>query len=541
MRIDELLLRAKERVSRNPEHQAVADYFELLRLDEDKARAQLLNKEVRELTAKMASGARNIDEAERFLWLHKRSLLFAAPVEFDAYLQYVEFDREPRLRFYLPRREVLLPVVNALQDIEDNKLDFVSVSQPPGTGKTTLGIFFLTWVMGKYPNMPNLASAHSSKLTRSFYDGVCSIITDPEYLWADVFPNVHLVGTNAKDETIDLDKPKRFKSLTCRSIDGSLTGATRCEKILYADDLVSGIEEALSYDRLESLWSKYVNDLKTRKKMGCKEVHIATGWSVHDVIGRLQQQYGDDPRYRFIELSALNDNQESNFSYKYGVGFSTKYFLDMKDSLDEVSWMCLFQNQRIEREGQVFSEDSLRRYYELPSDPPDVVIGVCDTAEGGGNDTVLLVGYMYGKDVYIEDCVVSNALPEVTDGLCADVLLRNKVKQCRFESNSAGGRTADKVNELLQAKGGATHITKKRTISNKQTRIIVNSDYVKNHFLFKDKSKCSGQYAAMIRKLCVYSALAKNKQDDVPDAMAQMVDYIHSMDGGKVEIFRRPW
>ena len=74
---------------------------------------------------------------------------------------------------------------------------------PPGTGKSTLGIFFLTWIMGKYPMQPNIASAHSSMLTRSFYDGVLSIITDPEYLWADVFPNVKLFKLTQK-RTIDL-------------------------------------------------------------------------------------------------------------------------------------------------------------------------------------------------------------------------------------------------------------------------------------------------------------------------------------------------
>ena len=104
-------------------------------------------------------------------------------------------------------------------------------------------------------------------LTNSFYDGVLSTITDPEYLWADVFPGIRIVGTNSKEGTVDLEKRKRFKTLTCRSIDGSLTGATRCEKYLYADDLVSGIEEAMSKDRLDKLWEKYTNDLKSSLKM----------------------------------------------------------------------------------------------------------------------------------------------------------------------------------------------------------------------------------------------------------------------------------
>lgn len=43
-----------------------------------------------------------------------------------------------------------------------------------------------------------------------------------------------------------------------------------------------GIEEAMSKDRLDKLWSSYTNDLKFLVKEGAKEIHIATRWSVHD-------------------------------------------------------------------------------------------------------------------------------------------------------------------------------------------------------------------------------------------------------------------
>jgi predicted phage terminase large subunit-like protein len=542
-----IINKLREKVLNNSQdYQVVDDLFEMIRIyeNENPKEAHLINREVRSVTAAQVKSIRhNVSLSEKFYLLHKRSLLFDAPIDFDAYLQYVEFDRDPSKKFYLPRRKIIRPIINSLQQIEDNKLDLLAISQPPGTGKSTIGIFFLSWEMGKYPDKPNLASAHSDKLTRSFYDGVLSIITDSEYLWHDVFPGLLLVGTNSKDETIDLAKAKRFKTLTCRSIDGSLTGATRCENILYADDLVSGIEEALSKERLDNLWGKYTNDLKSRKKLGCKEIHIATRWSIHDPIGRLERQYSDDSRAKFLALPALNENNESNFDYDYGVGFDTKYFLDMKESLDDVSWRCLFQNEPIEREGILYNEDDLRRYYDLPVDKPDTIIGVCDTAEGGGDDTFLPVAYVYGEDYYIEDCVCDNGLPEVTDALCAEILLKHNVKQCQFESNSAGGRTADKVQEKIKEKGGITRITKKRTTANKETKIIVNSTFVKEHFLFKDKSRyaSNSSYAKMVKNLCSYTVMGKNKHDDVPDGLAQFAEYIQSLKGGKVEIFKRPF
>ena len=264
-------------------------------------------------------------ELRSLFMLHKKVLLAAAPFDFESYLLYVEWEREPDKKFYVPRREVMHPVVQAMQDLIDDRLDLLTISMPPGTGKSTLGIFFLSWVMGRFPDSQSLASAHSGMLTRSFYDGVYQIITDSEYLWADVFPGVKMAATNSKEETIDLHKKHRFSTLTCRAINASLTGATRCDKILYADDLCSGIEEAMSKERLDKLWSAYTNDLKSRKKEGAKEIHIATRWSVHDVIGRLENQYGGDSRAKFIVLPALDADGESNFNYTYGVGFSRHY------------------------------------------------------------------------------------------------------------------------------------------------------------------------------------------------------------------------
>ena len=485
------------------------------------------------------------DETQvRFLFrIHKKVLLAAAHDDFESYLLYVEWEREPAKKFYVPRRNVLKNIVQAMQDMADDKIDLLTISMPPGTGKSTLGIFFLSWVMGRAPDSQSLASAHSGTLTRSFYDGVMQIITDSEYLWADVFPGTNVAATNSKEETIDLHKKHRFSTLTCRAINASLTGATRCDNILYADDLCSGIEEAMSKERLDKLWLSYTNDLKSRKKKGAKEIHIATRWSVHDVIGRLERQYGADPRARFIVLPALDDKGESNFNYDFGVGFDQAYFEDMRMNLDDASFKALYMNQPIEREGLLYDADELRRYFELPPGEPDAIIGVCDTKDKGSDYASLPVVYVYGEDHYVEDCVCDNNLPNIVDARLVDILLRHKVQSCRFESNSAGGRVAEKVQEQIKEKGGITHITTKFTTANKETKIIVNSAWIKEHCLFKDSSvyKRNSDYGRFMDMLCSYTVAGKNKHDDVPDSMAMYAEYAQSLAGTKVEIFKRPF
>ena len=481
---------------------------------------------------KIINGQLTIDDVERYHELLSRALYFASTYDFDAYCQALEWNRPLQERFYLPRRDKIKPIITGLQELFDDKIDILSISAPPGVGKSTIGIYYVSFLMGLKPNGSIIMSGYSTKLTAGFHIGVNQILTDPDYRWNDIFQGVNIVRVNSNDQIIDLLKPNRNPTLTCRSIDGSLTGIARCTELLYCDDLVSGIEEAVSLPRLDSKFSKYVTDLRSRKKDRCKELHIATRWSVHDVIGRLERQYADSERAKFIVMKALNENDESNFDFDYGVRFSTKYFLDMRSIMDDVSWRALFMNEPIEREGLLYPEYELKRYYELPKDeqggnlPPDAIIAVCDTKETGSDFYFSPIAYVYGDNYYIEDCYCSDGVVGNDAGVAA-LYIRHQVQQAQFESNSAGGRTADEVQRLIREQGGFTHITKKYTTTNKETKIIVNSEWVKEHCFFKDKSviKPRSHYATMIKQLTSYSQKGKNKHDDVPDGMAMLAVY----------------
>ena len=477
--------------------------------------------------------------------IHKKVLREAAPYDFDSYLLYAEWERDPEKKFYPPRRSRLKQIVDCLQDLADDRIDLLAVSLPPGCGKTTLAIFYLTWLAGKYPDKPMLTGSHSNSFVRGVYDE-CLRILDPagEYLWREVFPGVKVSNTNAKDCRIDLGTRKRFETLEFTSIGTGNAGLYRAATLLYCDDLVSGIEVALSKERLDKLWETYTTDLRQRKIGNkCKELHIATRWSVHDVIGRLENEYGSSDRARFIAIPAVDEYGRSNFDYAYGVGFSTQFYKEQREIMDDASWRALYMNEPIEREGLVYQPDEMRRYFELPDRTPDAVIGVCDTKDKGEDYAFLPVGYVYGEDYYIEDCICDNGLPDVVDARLAEILIRHKVQMCRFESNSAGGRIAEKVQAVIKSGGGITHITTKFTTANKETKIIVNSAWVKEHCLFKDESQYtrSSEYGRMMGMLCGYTVLGKNKHDDVPDGMAMFAEFAQSLSGPKVEVFERPF
>ena len=476
--------------------------------------------------------------------LHRKVVFLAAPYSFHCYLLAVEWNRDPKKKFYPPRRMVLKQVVDALQELHDDKLDLLAISLPPGSGKTTLAIFYLTWLAGRHDDEPMLTGSHSNSFVRGVYDE-CLRILDPqgEYLWHEVFPTVQVSSTNAKDCRIDLGKRKRFETLEFTSIGTGNAGLYRASRLLYCDDLVSGIEVALSKERLDKLWETYTTDLRQRK-IGdhCKELHIATRWSVHDVIGRLENDYGDSDRAKFIVIPALNENDESNFDYAYGVGFNTKFYHEQRNIMEDASWKALYMNQPIEREGLLYSEDELRRYFELPDGEPDAIISVCDTKDKGTDYCGMPIAYQYGRDFYIEKIICDNSNPEIVETRLVMALLEHKVHMSRFESNAAGGRVAQKVQEQVKAKGGRTKITTKYTTSNKETKIIVNSPWVKEHCLFKDNSVITDkEYRKALNYLCSYTMAGKNKNDDIPDAFAQLSEFAQSLEGSKVEVFKRPF
>ena len=117
-----------------------------------------------------AQEARDFTAVKRFNTMYRRSLFLDAVVDFDSYLLYVEQNRDPKKRFYQPRRRQLLKIVRLLQGMADDKYDIVAISQPPGTGKSGLAIFYLSWMAGLRPGEPILTGSHSNSFVRGVYD-----------------------------------------------------------------------------------------------------------------------------------------------------------------------------------------------------------------------------------------------------------------------------------------------------------------------------------------------------------------------------------
>ena len=487
-------------------------------------------------------------EVEQFNVQYRRSLLMDARTDFDAYMLYIESDREPARRFWLPRRNILKPVADDMVRLVDGDLRLLTVSLPPGVGKTTLAIFLLTWIGGRWPDEYSVAFSHDGDILKGMYGEVLRVLSaDGEYLWHDVFPDIPLVGTNAKDMRIDLGHGSRFETFQFASIGSDNAGKVRASRLLYCDDLVGSIEQAMSRDRMDKLWTQYTTDIQQRGTGDYRELHIATRWSIHDPIGRLERNEEEHPtgKAKSIAVPALNERDESNFDYPtISIGsFSTERYHALRRSMEDVNWRSIYMNEPIEREGQLYNEEELRIYFEMPQTEPDAVIAVCDTKATGNDYCVLLVAAQYGEDYYLQDCVCDNGDTGVIQERLAVCLTKNKVQACQFESNSAGWAVAENVQKRVKELGGGCAISTKPTTANKETKIVVNKPWVCEHVLFKSKKQYAGRedYGQMMRMLTGYTTMGKNKHDDVPDAMAMLSLYAQSFQYREARVVRRPF
>lgn len=546
-------------------YKTLHDYLEMAKAiaepegDDDLAYALEMTREIKEIVPKLPL-------TQEFNDLYWKAMLFEAPYRFESFLLYMEKSRQPKKRFYQPRAKTLKIVVDDLQDLEDGMLDFYGLSLPPRVGKSTLCIFFLAWVIGKRPESHNAMSGHSGILADRFYNDVQKLTENEEYTFREIFPDVQLCKKSADKNELSYDAVESFATLTCRGIDGTWTGAVdiSSDGYLYVDDLVRDRTESLSPVRLENRYQDYLNVLVDRKNDGSRELMVGTRWNVIDPLGKVETENKHNPRYRFRKIPALNENDESNFEYDYGKGFSTEYYIALRARLDKNEWEAKYMQRPFIREGLIFPENELEYFNGVVPEGGFVrVVGVTDVAWGGGDSLSMPVGFEYENGlIYIVDWIFNKGTKETTIPLVCGKIMGNGIQQTQFEADNGGEMYAKYVSDWLIAQGYKCSITHKKA-PNKQAklaRIIQYSDDIKRNFRFltlnhvidreADKNedadngvkrfRRSKEYDAAMDELTRIVAIGQNPHDDSADSLAQLEKFLEGGIYAKCEAMQRP-
>lgn len=421
------------------------------------------------------------------------------------------------------------------------------------THNTTIVTYYLTWLMGLDSERTNLYSSCSDTNTNSFYRGALEVISDTKtYTFREIFPNFKMVLTDSKKNLIDVDRKKKYPSLTCRSIGGTLNGSCDCNGLLIGDDLITGIEEVLNPERMMKIWKLVDNNLLTRAKENCKILWIGTRWSLIDPIGLRLDMLQNDPafknrRYKVINLPALNEDDESNFNYKYRVGYSTDYYKQRRASFernnDLASWIAQYMGEPIEREGTLFDPDNMKFFNgELPGEEPIRKLSVVDVAWGGGDYVSSPIAYVYDDgSVYIPDVVFNKDNKKITQPLIAKKIVTHQIGDIDFEANNGGNEYKEGVERELDKLEYKCVITSHSAPTNKakEVRIFQQAPEIREYY-FLENGKRSKEYQLFMNNLYSFKVMGKNKNDDAPDSLAQLAERINTNHSNKPKIFKRP-
>ena len=476
-----------------------------------------------------------------------------APYFVDSFKLYIERDRKRKDRFYEPRRKTLKRISDAIQRLENDELDILFLHQPPRTGKSGDLTMDVAWHCARDTELSNLYVTYKEGLGGAFIDGVSEIYTDPTYRFADVFPQVKITATDAKNNKLDLGTDKRrrkkYKSLSGKGLESGLNGEYDASGWLIIDDPLEGVQDVMSKEVLKRKQDIFDNNVLSRAKEKCKIILMGTIWDEHDIFSTYKEfleLHKGELRVEEIRIPALDpDTDESNFDYDYGVGFSTEHYrrIRSKHELndDMVGWLAQYQQSPIAREGAVFKPDSMNYFSELPEGEPIKKIAHCDVALGGGDYLSFPIAYYYelpdgSLRGYVPDVVFDNSEKHVTQPQVVGKIIKHSLKNVHFEANQGGEGYKDDVIRLLGEKKYRCNVTSDwaPVTKRKEQRIWDCAQEIRELYYLAPELR-DGQYRKFMQNLFSFTMnMKKRANDDAPDSLAGLVDFANYGSGVEV-------
>ena len=530
------------------------------------------NKEVRDYAMKISKYAHEMagymaaqTGSGEFDDLYWKYLLLEAPELLDSYCLYIEKNRKPQERFYQPRRKTLIKVVNKLQALEDDELDELFLHQPARTGKSQIITMGTAWHCSRNSEKSNLYVTYKEGLGGAFIDGCMEIWTDPTYCHSDVFRSI-VARTDAKNHKVDLDRKKKYATLSGKGLESGLNGEYDAYGWLILDDILEGIQDVLNPDILKRKQIVFDNNVMSRKKEQCKLILNGTIWSLHDLyMDRLaflqNNQEAKNIRFDVLKIPALDpETDESNFDYDYGVGFTTAYYrltrAKFEENDDMAGWFAQYQQEPIERDGALFNPEHMNFYNGvLPSEEPLKIVAACDVALGGSDYLAMPIAYVYEDgSVYIHDLIFDNSEKSITMPRVIEKIISNNVGTAFFEANNGGEGYKDEVDEQLKKKGKEINLVSKfaqqmilstgghasKSQMRKEQRIWDSAADIRK-FFFRDTGYQNAEYRKFMNNVYGFTMTGKNKHDDAPDALASLAVFLKKWSGTtKASAVRNP-
>jgi hypothetical protein len=413
----------------------------------------------------------------------------------------------------------------------------------------------MSWAIGKDPDLPNMMISYSAAIAKDkFYNGIDALINDDLGNYGKIFPKLRQIYKSGETLSIDYTNDENRKrahseyTLYCVGFDGSVTGRTRAHNILYADDLVKDIEEASNKDIMDKKWVEFTGTIKKRMQGRCKMLLVGTMFSINDPLTRTIKYYQEHEPERLIQIRipGLNENDESNFNYKYGFAITTEMFHEDRDLMDPVSFSCLIQQNPIERAGLLFFEEEFKKFdlstYKRNEEEYQRTVAYCDVAWGGEDHLSMpIVDEYKNGDCPAVHWVFLKGSKDETIPVVVDAIITYGVTYVCFEANNGGDMYAEAVEKELKKKKYVCYVTSAKAPTNKTKldRILAAQGFIKGVdsseyrliIPIRESIKGDKQFNEALNEVFAFNqSTAKNvrtkQHDDAPDSAAGLASNV---------------
>ena len=132
------------------------------------------------------------------------------------------------------------------------------------------------------------------------------------------------------------------------------------------------------------------------------------------------------------------------------------------------------------------------------------------------------IGYVIGSKIYVTDWLFTRENTEYTIPESTRLIKNNKLNFCAIETNNHGSLFYKDVQKNTTSQ---TNLIGVFQTSNKHSRIIQNSHFVRTHFVFRNDYTAGSDYDKAMKQLFSYTKDGKAKHDDAPDSIT-LLSYV---------------
>ena len=433
-------------------------------------------------------------------------------------------------------------ICKALDRIIRGDLTRVCISIAPRFGKTELAVKnFIALGLAHNPSAKFIHLSYSGSLAEDNSESVRDFIDSEDY--RQVFPYVELSKSSASKSKWSTT---RGGGVYATATGGQITGfgagevdrdindalpnqsdTKRFAGAIIIDDALKP-DDALSDLKRQRVNERFENTIRSRTNSRNTPI-IVIGQRLHsnDLIGYLKET--EDDKWEFIDIPCITTDE-------YGVEHALWEFkmtleeLNNIRQIDENVFETQYQQNPQDLKGKLLPLQSLkfRNLCNIPSSSIVFKFAVGDPANVGGDYysiPSMHVAIIEGKLLcFVKSVIHSKEGIEVVNDRLIDMTRKDFIEEVFLEVNGIGAAAF----MLLKRDLSNTTTVKPFTVTiPKEARILSNSEFIKQHFVFDERYKEDVEYARFINHITSYDRESSNThKKDAIDSLASAANIL---------------